>query len=229
MNSLVKLAADAIQKQQFKPVLDHSNGAPDQICEVLRKWVIKFDLPIFAAAHALAPYNHSLMAHLSRSREGHEFFSIIDRLLLVFTVLAMRSPIELGPDKGGMIGFSVPRSIIESRVIAHKAIEEYRGPYLGKSGIWSEIEPCWEADLVNVVPSAFFLDLAPGGPLSVLRHFAAPILAMIPSATEVERMHKINRDVITADRVQLSDRTRHQLLRATKVTLALMLRRQRLR
>lgn len=219
----MKLAADVLQKPQYKTSLERSDDAPDQICEVLRKWVIKFDLPIFAAAHALAPYNHSMMADLSRSRADHEFFSIIDRLLLVFTVLAMRSPIELGPEKGGMIGFSVPRSINESRVIAHKAVEEYRGQYLGKSGIWSEIQPCWEADLVNVVPSAFFLDLAPGGPLSVLRHFAAPIVAMIPSATEVERMHKINRDVITADRVQLSDRTRHQLLRATKVvTLALL-------
>ena len=223
MNSLVKLAADVLQKPQYEPSLERSNDAPDHICEVLRKWVIKFDLPIFAAAHALAPYNHSMMADLSRSREGHEFFSIIDRLLLVFTLLAMRSPIELGPEKGGMIGFSVPRSINESRVIAQKAVEEYRGQYLRKSGIWSEIHSCWEADLVNVVPSAFFLDLAPGGPLSVLRHFAAPIVAMIPSATEVERMHKINRDVITADRVQLSDRTRHQLLRATKVvTLALL-------
>jgi hypothetical protein len=220
INSLVTLAADVMQKPQYTVVLEHSNGAPDEICEVLRKWVIKFDLPIFAAAHALAPYNHKMMADLSRSRMSLEFFSIIDRLLLVFTVLAMRSPIELGPEKGGMIAFSASRSMNESRVVANKAVDEFRGQYLGKNGIWSEIQPCWEADLDNVVPSAFFLDLAPGP--SVLRHFAASILAMIPSTTEVERMHKINRDVITADRVQLSDTTRHQLLRATKVTLALM-------
>ncbi len=219
MNSLVKLATDVLGNPRYKSILEHSNGAPDLICEVLRNWVIKFDLPIFAAAHALAPYNHALIAELGRNRFTQEFASLTDRLLQVFTVMAMRSPIELGPSQGGMIAFPNPRSIYESRIIAQKAVDEFRGPYLGKNGIWSESEQCWEA--LNIVPSEFFLDRAPGR--SILRHFAAVILAIIPSTTEVERQHKINRDVVTVDRVQLGDSTRHTLLRATKVILTLTL------
>jgi hypothetical protein len=219
MNSLVKLATDVMKNPRYKTILEHSNGAPDLICEVLCNWVIKFDLPIFAAAHALAPYNHTIIADLHRTRLTQEFSSLCDRLLHVFTVMAMRSPIELGPDQGGMIAFPIPRTIYESRIIAQKAVDEFRGPYLGKNGIWHESEQCWEA--LNIVPSEFFLDRAPGQ--SILRHFAAVILAIIPSTTEVERQHKINRDVVTVDRVQLGDSTRHTLLRATKVILTLTL------
>ena len=215
MNSLVKLAADVLSEERYQVILDHSHGAPDLICEVLRNWVIKFDLPIFAAAHALAPYNHAMISALALTRETQEFPSMLDRLLMVFTVMAMRSPVEKGPEDGGLIAFAVPRSKPLARIIATEVLREFREDYLGKTGKWSDIEQCWEADLRTIVPSDFFLHGAPGK--SILRHFAALILAMVPSTTEVERSHKINRDVITADRVALIDSTRAELLRASKV------------
>ena len=118
--------------------------------EVLRKFVIKFDLPIFAAAHALAPYNHAEIAALSISRATPEFPAFLDRLLQVFTVMAMRSPIEIGPENGGLIAFSEPRSKHAARIIATKALDEYREDYLPKTGIWGESERCWELDLKTV-------------------------------------------------------------------------------
>ena len=215
MNSLVNLAANVLGAERYQVILDHSHDAPDLICEVLRNWVIKFDLPIFAAAHALAPYNHAIIAALSVSRLTQEFPSMIDRLLLVFTVMAMRSPIKDGPENGGLIAFAAPRSKHLARKVAQKAVDEFREDYLGKTDIWGDNEQCWEADLHTIDPSDFFLHRAPGR--SLLRHFAAPLLAIVPSTTEVERSHKINRDVITADRVALLESTRNELLCASKV------------
>eukprot|EP00047_Mylnosiga_fluctuans_P001092 m.211871 g.211871 ORF g.211871 m.211871 type:complete len:847 (-) comp10140_c0_seq9:97-2637(-) len=213
MKKLGSLATDVMLKDRYQAVVtDHVRR---NVSLVFHNFVRKFDLPIYTAAYALCPAFRAEVAELAGRRDV-EFYNISRQLKLVFTVMAMRAPVENGCTLGGMVAFRTPRDIFAARAVASTVFKEWRD-YLARDGFWNPSNPLWtEVDLQRCDPIKFFEQHAPGG---ALRYFATAVLSIVAATSATVRGQKVNHDTLTASRSHLCEDSTDSLIR-TGVILA---------
>lgn len=217
MNELVNIASETFSSARFLSVDDLIKR---DIAVAIHNFVRKFDSPVFAAAYALHPYFNETMRQLSISTEPDkvaQYKSILKCLLQVFTILAIRSPIEKGYLEKGMVAFPSPRNVDDAREVALTAVNEYRCEFLPRENDWRDAHGVFSVwrNISKVNPLQFFQRMAPS--TSILRHFAVAILSIVPSVSATERGHKDNRDTLTASRNQLAPQRLDKMLRAKEI------------
>ena len=131
----------------------------------------------------------------------------------MFTVLALRSPIENGPAANGLKAFAPDerRTLPEAKAFAKLGVDEFRKEYVRKADRWDANHACHQEDLQTVDPVVYWAVDAPAG--SLLRLFAVVILSIIPCTSTVERGHKDNRNVLTASRNSIGKKKLDTILR----------------
>ena len=215
---LAVLASTTLSRQSFQEV---PISAKVGIIRVIIKFVRKYSIPnpVFLCAWALCPAFFEEISSLPHHEEGyakrHQYDAILDALQRVFTVLALRSPIEKGGAAGGLQAYSDPanqRSLPDAALVAKKAVDEFRKEYIRKELRWNCDEQCHLENLETVDPVVFWAVDAPSS--SILRHFAIVILSIIPATSTVERGHKDNRNTLTASRNSIGKEKLDTILRS---------------